>query len=219
MAAERGHAVVLAEAGPQLGRQFRLAGEQPRRAQITDLIDWYTRQLGQLGVEVRYNSYLDADDISGEEADVVVATGSIPAETGFQKALPHVVEMPGAGAAVSVEDVMGRSARLGKRVAILDEGGGWKGIGTTWKLAEDGHEVTILTPDAMVGPELVRVSADHAKQVARVIGVGQHVQLLIPACAVQRIAHISQGRKILDRKADAVKQGDLACVCAPRFGA
>ena len=130
VAAERGHAVVLAEAGPQLGGQFRLAGEQPRRAQITDLIDWYTRQLGHLGGEVRYNSYLDADDISGEEADVVVATGSIPAETGFQKALPHVAEMPGAGAAVSVEDVMGRSARLGKRVAILDEGGGWKGIGT-----------------------------------------------------------------------------------------
>nr|HMQ58721.1 FAD-dependent oxidoreductase [Rhizobiaceae bacterium] len=38
-AAERGHRVTLAEAGPRLGGAFRLAGEQPRRAQILDLID------------------------------------------------------------------------------------------------------------------------------------------------------------------------------------
>ena len=34
VAAERGHQVTLAEASHQLGGQFRLAGMQPRRAQI-----------------------------------------------------------------------------------------------------------------------------------------------------------------------------------------
>ena len=44
---------------------------------------------------------------------------------------------------------------------VLDETGGWRGGGTAWKLAEDGHEVTLVTPDAMVGRELVRVAADY----------------------------------------------------------
>ena len=45
VAAERGHSVMLFEAGDKLGGQFRLAGLQPRRAQILDLIDWSERQL------------------------------------------------------------------------------------------------------------------------------------------------------------------------------
>ena len=40
-------------ARPDLGGQFRLAGLQPSRGQITDLLDWYARSLEALGVEVR----------------------------------------------------------------------------------------------------------------------------------------------------------------------
>ncbi|MEJ1993053.1 MAG: NADH:flavin oxidoreductase, partial [Maritimibacter sp.] len=86
VAAERGHRVTLSEAGPELGGQFRLAGLQPRRAQITDLIAWYGRQLDKLGVTVQFNSYMEADEIAAFGADVVIlATGSLPPETGFQK--------------------------------------------------------------------------------------------------------------------------------------
>lgn len=164
VAAERGHKVTLVEAGPELGGQFRLAGLQPRRAQIQDLIAWYDRQLDQLGVTVRYNTYLDATDIAGISADMfILATGSLPAETGFQKALPHVAALPGieTGGVWSVEDVMTKAARLGESVIVLDEGGNWRGIGTAWKLAEEGHRVTIITPDPLVGKELQRSAADH----------------------------------------------------------
>lgn len=163
VAAERGHRVTLCEAGPELGGQFRLAGLQPRRAQITDLIAWYGRQLDRLGVDVRFNAYLDADEISAMGADVVIlATGSQPVGTGFQKALPRVAELPGAdlGNVWSTEDVMGRAARLGKRIVVLDEGGHWKGIGTAWHLAEAGHAVTIVTPDAMIARDLQRSATD-----------------------------------------------------------
>lgn len=164
VAAERGHRVVLAEASADLGGQFRLAGLQPRRGQITDLIDWYQRQLEALGVDIRYNTYLDGDDIAALEMDhVVLATGSLPAETGFQKAMPHCPTLPGLarGNVWSVEDVMMRAARLGPRVLVLDEGGNWRGCGTAWKLAEDGHAVTIVTPGAMVGAELARSATDY----------------------------------------------------------
>lgn len=163
VAAERGHRVTLAEAGPEIGGQFRLAGLQPRRAQITDLIAWYGRQLDQLGVTVQFNSYLDADEIAAFGADhVILATGSQPAGTGFQKALPHIPTLPGVDRpnVWATEDVMGRAARLGPHVLILDEGGHWKGMGTAWHLAEAGHQVTIVTPDAMIGKELVRSAAD-----------------------------------------------------------
>ncbi len=91
-----------------------------------------------------------------------MATGSLPPETGFQKALPHLDELPGIenGNVFSAEAVMAREARPGKTVIVLDEGGNWKGAGTAWKLAEDGHTVILVTPAAMVGSELQRTAAD-----------------------------------------------------------
>jgi 2,4-dienoyl-CoA reductase-like NADH-dependent reductase (Old Yellow Enzyme family)/pyruvate/2-oxoglutarate dehydrogenase complex dihydrolipoamide dehydrogenase (E3) component len=163
IAAERGHRVILVEASDRLGGQFRLAGLQPRRGQITDLIDWYQRRLERLQVDVRYNAYLDADDIAGIGADeVLLATGSLPMGNGFQKALPGVETLPGAERSnvASPEDVMGRAVRMGKRVIVLDEAGTWRGCGTAWHLAEEGHEVVLVTPDAMVARDLVRSATD-----------------------------------------------------------
>ena len=164
VSAERGHYVTLAEAADRLGGQFRLAGMQPRRGQIIELLDWYARQLTQLQVDVRLNTILEADEIKTMAADVtVLATGSYPPDTGFQKAIPHMEKLPGIelGRVYSAEDVMSRRARLGNRVLLLDEGGNWKGCGTAWKLAEDGHEVTLITPDPLVGKELQRTAADY----------------------------------------------------------
>ncbi len=163
VAAECGHTVTLYEASDKLGGQFRLAGLQPRRAQILDLIDWYQRQLYQLGVAVHYNTPADADDVIAFGADhIIVATGSLPAETGFQKQRHHLETLPGYNPTQvwSVEDVMQKHARLGARVVVLDEGGNWRGCGTAWKLAEDGHQVTVVTPHGMVGAELQRMNSD-----------------------------------------------------------
>jgi len=162
-AAERGHRVILAEASSRLGGNFLLAGLQPRRAQILDLIGWYERQLTKLGVEIRLNSYVEASDVEAIGADaVILATGSYSPETGFQKALPSVETLPGIekGNVFTIEAVMARQARPGKRVLLLDEGGGWRGCGTAWKLAEDGHLVTMLSPDPFIGKELQRTTAD-----------------------------------------------------------
>jgi NADPH-dependent 2,4-dienoyl-CoA reductase/sulfur reductase-like enzyme len=164
VAAERGHRVILAEASDKPGGRFRLAGEQPRRAQILDLIQWWETQLAKLQVEVRFNSYMDAEEVRAIGADaVVIATGALPAETGYQRGLPTRDRLPGIdrGNVWSVEDVMGRAARLGKRVLVLDDLGHWHGLGTAWALAEKGHSVTVVTPDPQIGRSILRTSGDY----------------------------------------------------------
>ena len=163
VAAERGHQVTLVEALGDLGGQFRLAGLAPRRGQITELMGWYLRQFERLGVEVRYFTPMDAQDIIEFGADeVVLATGSLPDERARQRWLPAADELPGLqhGKVFPCEDVFRDQAELGKSVIVLDEGGNWRGTGTAWFLADRGHEVTIVTPDPMIGKELTRTTSD-----------------------------------------------------------
>lgn len=165
VAAERGHRVEIVEALPVVGGQFRLAGMQPRRAQILDLMEWYERQFSKLGVVLRLNTYLDEDEIAAHPADVVIlATGSLPDEKGFQRWLPHLESLPGieAGGVWSPEAVLRREARLGDAVVVYDEGSNWRGVGTAWALAEAGKKVTIVTPEPFVGKEIARTAADGA---------------------------------------------------------
>jgi 2,4-dienoyl-CoA reductase-like NADH-dependent reductase (Old Yellow Enzyme family)/thioredoxin reductase len=175
VAAGRGHKVTLAEASHQLGGQFRFAGMQPRRAQILDLIGWYERQLEQHRVSVRFNTPMEADEVRASNADaVVIATGSLPSGTGFQRFWPAADRLPGvdAGNVWAVEEVMARAARPGKRVLLVDDGGNWRGSGTAWHLAEQGHAVTVLTPDAMVAKELMRSAADFPlRRILKQLGV------------------------------------------------
>jgi NADPH-dependent 2,4-dienoyl-CoA reductase/sulfur reductase-like enzyme len=163
VAAARGHRVTLAEASHQVGGQFRLAGMQPRRGQILDLLDWYQAQLEGSRVDLRLNTPVEAAEVEGFGADaVVVATGSLPDEAGFQRFGPTPGRINGMQNpnVWSVEDVMSRACRPGKRILLLDDGGNWRGCGTAWHLAEQGHQVTLLSPEAMVAKELVRSAAD-----------------------------------------------------------
>ena len=164
-AAERGHKVEITEALPVIGGQFRLAGQQPRRAQILDLLDWYERQFDRLGVALRLNSYLEENEIAAHPADaVILATGSLPDENGFQRWLPQEPRLPGLenGHVHSPEAVLRREVRPGDEVILYDEGSNWRGVGTAWWLAEQGHRITIVTPEAFVGKEIARTAADGA---------------------------------------------------------
>ena len=163
VAAERGHEVTLVEALGDPGGQFRLAGLTPRRGQITELIGWYLRQFEKLGVDVRYFTPMDEQDIIEFGADkVVLATGSIPDGLARQRWLPDQAELPGLGNGKvwSCEEVIREQAELGRSVIVLDEGGNWRGAGTAWYLVEKGHDVILVTPDAYVGKELTRTTAD-----------------------------------------------------------
>ena len=163
VSAERGHRVTVLEREPQLGGQFRLAGRQPSRGQILDLLTWFEHRLSVLGVDVRLGTGAGADDVEAFGSDdVIVATGSRPPVTGFQRALPMVERMPGTDRpdAVSIQAVLAETVDVGPRVVVVDDVGDWRGLGTALYLAERGHDVTIVTSAAVVGGGLYHSAAD-----------------------------------------------------------
>jgi hypothetical protein len=151
------------ERGPELGGQFRLAGRQPSRGQITDLIAWFGRRLNTLGVDVRLSEEGNAVTVAGFGADeVIVATGSRPPRTGFQRVLPLVDRLPGVDDpdVFSIQAVLDGAALPGRRVVVLDDVQDWRGIGTAVFLAEASHDVTIVTAAAVVAGGLYHSAAD-----------------------------------------------------------
>ena len=166
VAAERGHAVTLWERGPALGGQFRLAGLQPSRGQITDLLAWHGRRLAALGRgRAARRGRRRPPTIAAFGADeVVVATGARPARAGFQRALPMVDRLRGVDEAdvVAIHDVLDgtATAHIGRRVLVLDDLNDWRGLGTALALAEAGHETTIVTAAPVVAGGLFHSAAD-----------------------------------------------------------
>lgn len=79
VAAERGHAVTVFEAGDQPGGQIRLTARDERRREMISIISWRMAQCEKKGVGFRFNSYADADAVLATDPDeVIVATGGCP---------------------------------------------------------------------------------------------------------------------------------------------
>jgi 2,4-dienoyl-CoA reductase-like NADH-dependent reductase (Old Yellow Enzyme family) len=171
VAAERGHAVTLVDAGDGIGGQFRLAAIQPRRGEITQLLaGYYQAQIAKLGIDLRLNTWLDKAAVLSTDADaIVIATGSRPAGNGFQRALPQQARLPGVDApdVYSIDQVLTGAEGIGRRVLLLDDVNGWlPASGTALFLAEHGHAVTIVTAAADVALSLEASAADEAMREA-----------------------------------------------------
>jgi len=101
---------------------------------------------------------------------------------------------------------MSREAQPGARVIVLDEGGNWRGCGTAWQLAEKGHHVTIVTPDAQIGRDLVRTAADGPLRVRlKKLGAVFHVESAIAGWANGR----ARIRSLLDESETEIEADDL----------
>lgn len=162
VAAERGHRVTLAEKSEHLGGRFRLAAKQPKRHEIADFLTWLEAQLTRHQVQVLKATALTVDSIRAIGADeIILATGSKPAGTGFQRALPHVKKLPGADLphVTSPEAALDDAVDLGKRVLIIDDDNGWRGVGTALYVAGRGHAVTILTASLHPGQDIAHTAS------------------------------------------------------------
>jgi NADPH-dependent 2,4-dienoyl-CoA reductase/sulfur reductase-like enzyme len=165
--------------------------------------------LKRLGVDLRFNTLADAESIAAIGADtVLLCTGSRPVETPVQRYWPKPANETGlAGPRVwAVEAIMGRETQPGSRVIVLDEGGNWRGCGTAWQLAEKGHQVTLVTPDALVGRDIVRTAADGPLRARlKKLGVVFHVESAIAGWANGR----ARIRSLLDDSETEIEADDL----------
>jgi len=145
IAAERGHTVTLFEAADQLGGQLRLASRTTWRRDVTGMIDWRVSELDHLGVDVRMNTYAEANDILALEPDMVImATGGVP----------HVDWIDGADLITTASDVLGGSAPMGDHVVIYDGVGRYGAAGVLSKAVQDGKSVDYVMIDDMITKEL-----------------------------------------------------------------
>ncbi len=135
--AERGHRVVLFEASGELGGQNLMAGAGTTRKQMLGVSDWLAREIEHLGVDVRFNTLAERDDVLAENPDlVVVATGGLPRE----------LSVEGGHHSESIWDVFASSDLRGE-VLIFDDRGDHHAAVAAEVAKSRGAKVTIATPD------------------------------------------------------------------------
>lgn len=137
MAAERGHAVTLAEQSDRLGGQLLLAGAAPRSDEMSRLADHLEERARAAGVRLLTGTRVTPEMVEQLGAEVVViATGARPVVPDIAgSALPHVFTPP----AVLAGD---GDVPLGRRVAVI--GGGLTGVDVALLLLERGRQVTVI---------------------------------------------------------------------------
>ncbi|MCC7047779.1 MAG: NADH:flavin oxidoreductase [Alphaproteobacteria bacterium] len=145
VSAERGHQVVLFEAASKLGGQLLTAVRATWRKDLIAIVDWREAELARLGVDVRLNSYAEAQDVLQEHPDViVVATGGIP-DTEWLEGATHCD---------SVWDVLADPRRAKDEVIVYDGTGRHEAVSCALHLAEQGKLVRFVTIDNMVALEM-----------------------------------------------------------------
>ena len=157
IAALAGHSVVLAEAAAMLGGLMNIYRNAPKMSTIGDIAIWLETEIYRLGVEIRLSTYLDADDIVAEGADIVILAIGAQLEAPLRQVLfpaePIAVE-PGARLIDSIELFTDRAADHGRSALVIDEIGHYEAIACAEYLLERGLAVTFATRHKLFAPQI-----------------------------------------------------------------
>ncbi|WP_417588340.1 FAD-dependent oxidoreductase [Pararhodobacter oceanensis] len=150
VAGERGHKVTVFEAADQPGGQIRLTAQSPRKKEMIGIIDWRMAECAHLGVNFRFNTIADAEDITGENPDIVIiATGGLPFTEVLTEGNAHVI---------SSWDILSGDVKPGSNVLVYDDAGDHAGLQAAEMIANSGAKVEIMTPDRSFAPEVMAMN-------------------------------------------------------------
>lgn len=135
IAAARGHKVVLFEKEQSPGGQFRVGAIAPAKQDLTKAINYYTYMGEKYGVDFRFGTQADAEEVLAEKPDVVILA------TGGEPSIPDIPGIDNHQVATANDVLLGK-IDVGKKVLII--GGGLVGSETADFLGEHGHEVTLV---------------------------------------------------------------------------
>ncbi|AXK36744.1 N-methylproline demethylase [Streptomyces armeniacus] len=145
---ERGHDVVLFEAGDRPGGQIRLAARNPRRHDLLGIVDWRVAECKHLGTDLRLGAYAEAGDVLDEHPDlVIVATGGMPNRSFLTEGEDLVAD---------TWDVMSGELRPrgGSDVLVYDDHGGHPAMDAAEVLAPYGARLEYVTPERTLAPDV-----------------------------------------------------------------
>jgi 2,4-dienoyl-CoA reductase-like NADH-dependent reductase (Old Yellow Enzyme family)/thioredoxin reductase len=147
---ERGHETLVFEAAADPGGQIRLTAQSERRREMISIVDWRMARCERLGVQFRFNTWAEADDVLAENPDVVVvATGGMP-HTEILRAGNELV--------VSAWDIISGDVKPGTDVLVFDDAGDHAGLQAAEIIAATGARVEIMTPDRTFAPEVMAMN-------------------------------------------------------------
>lgn len=134
--ARRGHQVTLFEKSRVLGGQLIHADYATFKWPLRDFKNYLIYQMDKLGVDVQLKTEASPELVRSRNYDAVIAAVG---------ARPKRPAIPGADdpAVLTPLSVFGYTDKLGKRVIVV--GGSETGTETGMYLAENGHDVTVLT--------------------------------------------------------------------------
>jgi len=115
-AAQRGHEVILFDAGSEIGGQLNIAKKVPGKEEFHETLRYFARQLELHRVTVRLDTRIGADQLITAEFDEVVIA------TGIQPRAPDI-EGVGHPKVMSYLDVLRDDTPVGPRVAVIGAGG------------------------------------------------------------------------------------------------
>jgi NADPH-dependent 2,4-dienoyl-CoA reductase/sulfur reductase-like enzyme len=146
VAAERGHRVTVLEASGQAGGQVRLAAQNPRRRELIGIIDWRLAELARLGVDIRYDTWAEKNDVLALSPDVViVATGGLPQNPPLEA---------GDDLVTSSWDIVAGAVKPAENVLLYDDNGGHQGMTAAEMIANAGSKLELLSPERFFAPEM-----------------------------------------------------------------
>lgn len=185
LGAMAGFRVTLFERQPQLGGDLRLAAMGPTRHRWLTAIDWWTRSLQDLEVDVQLGQ---AFGMSQDHADaqIIWATGSTPGQSAVLRLRPYLRNgIPGSSHLAHGRVLMAEGRRPVGQVLVVDEEGGWPAVSLVEWLLAGGATVTVVTTERSLGEAQLSMTFDLTPATHR---LAQAQALLITSQHVLRFA-------------------------------
>lgn len=176
----RGHKVTIYEKTDRLGGVFIPASMPSFKEKDKMLLDWYSRQIDNLNIEVKFNSEItNLKDIVADE--IVIATGSKP------KKLP----ISGAEKTIEAIDYL-NGKEVGENVVII--GGGLSGCEIAYELFLKGKHPTIVEAqnDLMIANGLCLANSSYLRDYFKYKNV--------PVYLESRVLEIKDGSVLIEDK-------------------
>ncbi|MCL4313076.1 MAG: NAD(P)-binding protein [Actinobacteria bacterium] len=151
-AATRGFHVQLYERSHRLGGALRFISNADGKQRFSLLADWLEGECMSLGVEVILGVEATPEHLSAPSRAVVICTGSRPGRLTFPISADGVVIDP----AEALNNIGSIGVPDGSHLVAWDPLGGYLVLPLVETLARRGYELTVVTPDLIVGTQLSR---------------------------------------------------------------